>query len=765
MGIPGLRLSRKTWALAALTAGAAFSAHAAGADSAGLQAVSMAHRMMMLVMQLGAILFAARLGNMLFLRLRMPGVLGELCAGVVIGPYALGRIHLPGFENGLFPEFFMKLADGGHELRFVVSPELYGICMLAAVVLLFLVGLETDLNLFLRYSVVGSLVGVGGVFFSFLSGDLLGVWLLPWVAPGTYTPTSPACIFLGVLATATSVSITARILSERKKMESPEGVTILAGAVIDDVLGIILLAIGMGVIGVAGSSAAQRIDWGGIGVMTLKALGIWLGATVAGLLSARKIGNALKQMGGHSEIAILALGLALIVAGLFEKANLTMIIGSYVMGLSLSRTDISHMVREHLQPVFGLLVPVFFAVMGMMVDMKVMLSPKILLFGLIYTAVSVLSKLVGCGLPTLLCGFNLKGAMRVGVGMVPRGEVALIIAGIGLSSGFLSKEVFGITVMMTLLTTLAAPPLLIAAFNVKGSGLRAGKGKILPSAGELSVYTFPNEEVGALLLNALMKCFSLEGYFAHTLNMSEGLHQVRKDDIVINIKRVGNTLEIDAPSEAVTVVRLMMIEVIVEFEQTLKELRKPLGTELHAEITAVELAAAERFHALTPHLSQDTMVPDLKASTKRDAIAELIDVLARRGLVKDPAAALASALKREDAMSTGLRHGIASPHARTEAVERLVCAIGLKAGGLEFQSLDAQPARVIILTLCPTSAEAPYMAFMGAVMAALREESAVKKLLECRTSGEMFRALVPEKHKQKSADPVHEAGRPPRRNA
>ena len=412
------RRSRKSWAVSLLIACTALAAFAAEPEGAGAQAVSMAHRMMMLVLQLGVMLFAARFGNMAFGRMRMPGVLGELCAGILIGPYALGRFTFPGFSQGLFPEFFMKLADGGHELRFVVSPELYGICMLAAVILLFLVGLETDLRLFLRYSVVGSLVGLGGVIASFLSGDLLGVWLLPWIMPGTYTVLTPACIFLGVMSTATSVSITARILSEKKKMDSPEGITILAGAVIDDVLGIIMLAIGMGIVATAGVSAANRIDWGSIGLIAAKSIGLWLTATVAGILFARKIGSFLKGLGGHNEIAILALGLALIVSGLFEKAKLSMIIGSYVMGLSLSRTDISHMVREHLQPVFGLLVPVFFVVMGMMVDLQLLFEPKILLFGLVYTATAVAAKMIGCGLPTFLCGFNARGALRVGVGMV-----------------------------------------------------------------------------------------------------------------------------------------------------------------------------------------------------------------------------------------------------------------------------------------------------------------------------------------------------------
>jgi len=703
-------------AVLAVCAGTALGAEAGGM---GEEVVSIAHRMMMLVLQLGVMLFAARIGNIAFARMRLPGVLGELCAGIIIGPYALGQISAPGFPHGLFPEFLIRLAEsqGGQELRFVVSPELYGICMLAAVILLFLVGLETDLKLFLRYSVAGSLVGLGGVLASFISGDLLGVYLLPWVMPGEYSFVSPACVFLGVMSTATSVSITARILSEKRKMDSPEGVTILAGAVIDDVLGIIMLAIGMGIIATSTGAEGGRIDWAGIGLIAARSIGIWLAATLAGVFSARKISMVLKNFGGHNEIAILALGLALLVSGFFEKAKLSMIIGSYVMGLSLSRTDISHMVREHLQPVFGLLVPVFFVVMGMMVDVKLLIEPKILMFGMIYTASAVASKLIGCGLPTCLCGFNAKGAMRVGVGMVPRGEVALIIAGIGLSAGFLTKEVFGVAVMMTLLTTMVAPPLLVAAFSRKGEGMRPGRGKPVAPSTPPVVYTFPNEEVSRLLMNSVMNSLTSEGFFAYALNLSEGLYQARKNDLIINIRRNGPSIEFDAPAEADPVIRLMMIETIVEFEQTLEELRKPLGSELHMALTEEDLANAKRRQTLSRCVHQDAMIPSLKGATKEEVIKELIGVLANIGWVKDTEAALACALKREAAMSTGLRHGIACPHARTDSVSRLVCAIGLKPEGLDFRSLDGQPARVIILTLCPTENAAPYMEFMSSAMA------------------------------------------------
>jgi len=371
-----------------------------------------------------------------------------------------------------------------------------------------------------------------------------------------------------------------------------------------------------------------------------------------------------------------------------------------------------------------------------------LLDPKIFVFGLIYTATAIIAKLVGCGLPTFLCGFNLRGALRVGVGMVPRGEVALIIAGIGLSAGFLSQEVFGVSVLMTLLTTMTAPPLLVAAFNRNGSGMRPGKGKPISAAAPPVVYTFPNEEVATLLLNSLMSNLDHEGFFAHALNLSEGLYQARKDDLIISIRRVGASIEFEAPADAAPVIRLMMIEVIVEFEQTLEELRKPLGADLHMELTEEDLAGVKRRQTLSRYVTQDAMIPSLKGATKEEVIQELIDVLANLGWVKDESAALACALKREAAMSTGLRHGIACPHGRTDSVDRLVCAIGLKPEGVNFQTIDEQPARIIILTLCPAANAAPYMEFMSSAMAVLHEEKTLKALMAARTSGEMFKTLV-----------------------
>jgi PTS system nitrogen regulatory IIA component len=166
------------------------------------------------------------------------------------------------------------------------------------------------------------------------------------------------------------------------------------------------------------------------------------------------------------------------------------------------------------------------------------------------------------------------------------------------------------------------------------------------------------------------------------------------------------------------------------------------------ELSDEDLAGVKRRQTLARYVTQDAMSPGLKGTTKEEVIAELIGVLASLGWVKDESAALACALKRESAMSTGLRHGIACPHGRTDSVDRLVCAIGLKTEGVDFHSLDEQPARVIILTLCPAANAAPYMEFMSSAMAVLHEEKTLKALANARTSGEMYRALVTNPHKK-----------------
>lgn len=730
------------WRRSVLLAVAAFLACPVFASGGEAAAPSLTGRMSTLVIQLGLIWFAARLGNMLFEKLRLPGVLGELCAGILIGPYLLGGLGLPfhGFEQGLFALNPLVLVGDTP-----VSPELYGLCTVASIILLFLVGIETDLHMFMRYSVAGTLVGLGGVVASFVTGDLLGIWLLPSVMPGqTFGFLHPACIFLGVMSTATSVSITARILSESRKLDSPEGVTTLAAAVIDDVLGIIMLAIGTALVA-AGHSDTGRINWAEIGIIAVKAIGIWLGATVFGILLSRRVSSGLKHLGGETEIAVAALGLALVVGGLFEEAHLAMIIGAYVVGLALSRADISHMIREKLHSVYALMVPIFFAVMGMMVNVKLLLDPKILTFGLIYTVVAVLAKMVGCALPSLLCSFNPLGALRIGVGMVPRGEVALIIAGIGKTQGLLSDEVFGVAVMMTLLTTVLSPPLLVAVYRGSASGVVRRKQKADGRAAELKPirYTFANAEMVSLVLDGFLGELRNEGYFTHTLNREEGLYQARRDDKVINIACSPTQIDIHAPGELRAEIKSNVMEVAAHYEQFLTDLRAVLHDDrAQFEIAPADLEVLQKRESVAAHLPTDRIAAHLRATTKEAAIAELIDVLDAQGALRDREGASRAVLDREHAMSTGLGHGIATPHGRTDAVDHVVCALGVSRSGIDFGGMDNRPVNLVLLTLFPATQNGRYVSFLAAALATLNDPALMSELVQCETPGAIHDVLM-----------------------
>jgi len=520
--------------------------------------------MLRFIFQLGVIIISARLGGFLLKKiLKLPGVLGELVTGMLIGPYALGSLSIPGWGS-LFPLPMTAVP---------VSPELYAIATLASIVLLFLSGLETDLATFLRYSVVGSAVGIGGVIVSFVLGDLCAIFF--HVADSFM---SPAALFMGTISTATSVGITARILSEKRKMDSPEGVTILAGAVLDDVIGIIVLAIVVGMSKVAQASGV--VNWHHILVIALKALTFWVVCTALGLLLARRVTQLLKLFKSAELIASLAFGLALLLAGLSEKAGLAMIIGAYIMGLSLSRTDLVQLIQHELQGLYNALIPVFFCVMGMLVDFRAMSG--VVVFGFIYSIVAILSKLVGCGVPAWLMKFSFRGAMRVGIGMVPRGEVALIVAGIGLSTGTIQPDVFGVAIMMTMITTVIAPPLLVKSFE-GGSSLRAGAEKNQESLKTISL-DFPSTDLAEFMMVRIANAFRSEEFYVYRVTHDINTFQVRKDDMTFSITHEGSSISMTTHEKHEHVLRLVVLEELLALEdlfQSLKSLKEnALGVQL-----------------------------------------------------------------------------------------------------------------------------------------------------------------------------------------
>ncbi len=523
----------------------------------------MTHKMTLLVLQLAVILISAKIFGYLVERyLKQPRVLGELAAGMIIGPYALGAIHLPGLEGSLFP-----LVEG----TLPVSPELYGFAVFASIGLLFIAGLETDLPTFLRFSGVGTAVGLGGVVASFSLGTLAAYLFLPSVT----SLMDPAALFLGTLSTATSVGITARILSERRKMSSPEGVTILAAAVLDDVVGIIILAVVVGIAKVSGADVGAGqvgVDWARIGIIAAKALGFWLGFTVIGILVAPRITKELKRFHSIEMVAGVALGLALLFAGLSEMAGLAMIIGAYVTGLALSRTDVAHEIQEQMHGISSYIVPTFFCVMGMLVDFSVL--PPVLFFGIVFSLLAMAGKLLGAGVPALLTGFNLRGALRIGAGMLPRGEVTLIVAGIGLSAGVIGQDLFGVAIMTLLISTIIAPPMLVVSFR-GGTGYKR-EVKVVAGqdlARQIRI-PLPGGQIAAFMRRRILNAFRSEEFFVTRVDFDRHIYRVRKDDIVFTVVQEEEGLAINLSPAHEQFIRLLVLEEIVELTDLLDGLKK-----------------------------------------------------------------------------------------------------------------------------------------------------------------------------------------------
>ncbi len=524
------------------------------------------HAMQRFVLQLAVILVAARTGGIVFRRwLRTPAVIGEIIAGVLIGPFALGSI--PIFHFGpLFPCIEGALLQ--------VSPEIYAMATLASLMLLFLSGLETDLGVFLRYFSAGTAVGIGGVVVSFFVGaacaHLFG-FSEKWFSPST--------LFLGAVTTATSVGITARIISEQRKTDSPEGVTILAAAVFDDVLGVAVLAVVMAM--AKADHDGVSLAWGRLGVLIARTFAFWLVFTAGGLLSARRISAIMKRIGSESTIASFALGLALLLAGFVEMAGLAMIIGAYIMGLSLSRTDLALVVREQLRSAHDLFVPVFFCVMGMLIDLRVLYT--VLGVGLIFALIAIATKLLGCGLPALAYGFNLHGALRIGLGMVPRGEVALIIAGTGLAAGVISPPIFGLTLVMIIISTITPPPLLIRSF-AGGPGLRQ-TGRPVEKQQEI-VLDLTHPDLADLLLRRIARLFRQEEFFVTPISEDPPVYQVRKDEMVFTLRLEDARVVLSAPARHADVARFVLLEEVLD----IKNIADSLKSSATAESLSVPLA-------------------------------------------------------------------------------------------------------------------------------------------------------------------------------
>lgn len=678
----------------------------------------------LLVIQLGVIIIAAWCGGKIFERIKLPSVLGEIIAGVVIGPFGLGQLSVWGFSGGLFP-----IASAS----FPVSIELYSLATIASVFLLFFIGLETDMEKFIQFSVPGFVIGFFGVVISFMGGDLVGMWYAESILKQDYGFFHPLCMFFGVISTATSVGISARILSDKRKMNSPEGVTILSAAVIDDILGLVILATVIGMV------QTHDVSVSAIALTATKSIAFWVIVTGLGLLFAHQISRWLKASKDAVSVTLMSLAMAMIAAGVFEKSGLAMIIGAYSAGLVLSKTDIAYLVQEKMHVLQRFFVPIFFCVMGMMIDLKVLFSPSIMLFGLIYIVVAVIAKFVGCSVPALFCNFNRRGAAMIGLGMVPRGEVALIVAGIGLSKGIIDDQAFSIAVIMTFFTTLMVPPLLARMFESDEPVL---KNELAPNLELINVhFAMPNPDTAEFIQRKILEAFRHEGFHAH--RQRHGIYFLRREKMFITMRYSRYEISFECLKGYEPFVNTLFFEVVAELERfktTLKSFtdHQQIGQKIFVSTGAKD--ADRKNDHLFAALHRSGVQVDIAGDNKTDIINGLVD-LATHSLKVSPEMSQRirdEVFQRETVLSTAMQNGIVFPHAKLEFLHDLCMCVATKSEGVDCQSLDGASSQIFILLLVPTKHNEQYLQLLSKMCQFLSVAEHRQRILSAQSNAELF---------------------------
>jgi Kef-type K+ transport system membrane component KefB len=393
---------------------------------------------------LAAILVAAKILGELAERIGQPAVLGELIAGVLLGGSVLGVVP----ADGAPAELIHVLAE------------------LGVVLLLFEIGLETDLREMFRVGPAALAVAVVGIVLPFAFGYLF--WRYAPHSTSGSGDLVTAAIFIGATLTATSVGITARVLSDMGRMNTAEARIVIGAAVIDDVLGLVILSV---VTGVAGGAALSFLG-------ILRTLGVAVGflvvAVVIGRYVAPRLFDLINRMRVRYVLLVASIAFAIGLAAFAGLAGSALIIGAFAAGLVLSGTNQFDTIEHEVRPVASIFTPIFFVSVGASVDLT-LLNPstpgaraRLLVAGAL-TILAVVGK-VAAGWAAPWTRFR---RIVVGVGMVPRGEVGLIFADIGRRSGVLGDEVFGAVLLMVMVTTFIAPPALKALFAVEPSESRA----------------------------------------------------------------------------------------------------------------------------------------------------------------------------------------------------------------------------------------------------------------------------------------------------
>jgi Kef-type K+ transport system membrane component KefB len=378
------------------------------------------------VISLSILLFSAKVFAEVFQRMKLSVVLGEMMAGIMVGPYALGG--LPLFDGGPLVALDETVKHMGE---------------LSAIVILFVAGLEITPREFLRGGAASFTVGALGVIVPFFVG--FGVFSI-------YGLNSFETLLIATALTATSIAISIQVLTELGKMQSKEARLILGAAIVDDILAIAVLSVVVTMVQ-SGNITPDIVE---ITFLILKILGLFAVLLIAAIFLVPRILHREKLWRSKGSIEGITTAIFFGTAGIAAYIGLSPIVGAFAVGMAIASTKLIKQVEEYVHKLQFIFAPLFFAIIGAQVDLRG-LNLNVLVIAGIIVAIAVSTKLLGCGLPSWIFLKDKTKSMRIGVGMISRGEVGLIVAGVGVTTGALSTDVYTAIIIMVALTTIITP--------------------------------------------------------------------------------------------------------------------------------------------------------------------------------------------------------------------------------------------------------------------------------------------------------------------
>jgi Kef-type K+ transport system membrane component KefB len=379
-----------------------------------------------LMISLGILLFAAKLMAELFHRIKLPVVLGELLAGIIVGPFAIGALPL---FNG--------------EPLVVLDETLLSIGEISAVVILFIAGLEITPREFLRGGAAAFTVGSIGVIVPFFVG------FYAFAAFGIEVLQS---ILIATALTATSIAISIQVLTELGRMQSKEARLILGAAIVDDILAIAALSVVVTMVQ-TGNTEPAILD---ITLLIMQVLGTFAAILIVSVLVIPRVLHTERLWKSKGSLEGIVTAAFFAAAGIAAFLGLSPIVGAFAIGMAVASTRIIKQVHEYVDKLQIIFAPLFFAIIGAQVDLRGV-NVDVLYIAGIMIAIAVVTKLIGTGLPSIIFLKDRGKAMKVGIGMISRGEVGLIVAGVGVSSGALSNDIYTAIIIMVAATTIITP--------------------------------------------------------------------------------------------------------------------------------------------------------------------------------------------------------------------------------------------------------------------------------------------------------------------